>query len=122
MPMFFESRDYGVKGVTIDKLSPKDPRIEDEEDVGNRPLFNLEDDSLDKEKFGEFVRKNAGLKPNTSISTNNRELEKHLDQELLGGDPIDIPSSEGLDQIEPTPLTTTSSPNRRRNLGITSKR
>jgi len=101
--MFFESRDYGVKGVTIDKLSPKDPRMENEEEVGNRPLFNLEDDSLDKEKFGEFVRQNAGLKPNTSISTYNHELEKQLDQELLG-DSIDIPSSEDLDQIEPNPF------------------
>jgi hypothetical protein len=55
MPMFFESRDYGVKGVTIDKLSPKDNRAEDEEEVATTPPFNLEDDSLDKDKFGEFV-------------------------------------------------------------------
>jgi hypothetical protein len=79
MPMFFESRDYGVKGVTIDKLSPKDPRMEDEEEGASRPPFNLEDDSLDKDKFSEFVRQNAGLNPNTSISTYNRELEKQLD-------------------------------------------
>lgn len=56
MPMFFESRDYGVKGVTIDKLSPKDNRAEDEEEGATTPPFNLEDDSLDKDKFGEFVR------------------------------------------------------------------
>ena len=79
MPMFFESRDYGVKVVTIDKLSPKDPRMEDEEEGATRPPFNLEDDSLDKDKFSEFVRQNAGLNHNTSISTYNRELEKQLD-------------------------------------------
>jgi hypothetical protein len=56
MPMFYESRDYGMKGVTIDKLSPKDHHLEDEEEVATRPPFNLEDDSLDKDKFGEFVR------------------------------------------------------------------
>jgi len=71
MPMFYESRDYGFKTVTIDKLSQKD---QTEEGQQESPPFNLEDDSLNKNKFGEFIRQNAGLKVQTSISTYDREL------------------------------------------------
>ncbi|MFN9903596.1 MAG: hypothetical protein ACK55Z_33435, partial [bacterium] len=60
MPMFYESRDYGIKGVTIDKLSPKNQNFQGRPN-DNRP-FNLDEDSLDKDKFGDYVRQNAGLK------------------------------------------------------------
>ena len=83
MPMFYESRDYGIKTVTIDKLSQKDHDDLDHSNVGVKQRFNLEDDSLDKDKFGDYVRQNAGLKPKTSISTYDAEFQKKLDEELL---------------------------------------
>jgi hypothetical protein len=75
--MFYESRDYGIKGVTIDKLSPKGDRAD--ERGNDRPPFSLNDDSLDKDKFDEYVRQNAGLKIPNNISSINNDLEKQLD-------------------------------------------